>query len=308
MDVLIVGSIAYDSVESPEGRVEEALGGSATYGGIACRLAADRLGLESVGLVGVVGTDFTDEDRAILGDVGLDLRGIETAEGSTFRWRGSYSGDMAEAETHETHLNVFEHFQPKVPDHARNPTITFCANLHPALQARVLEQAKPSRISMLDTMNLWIDIATDELLEVMREVDILVINDGEVRMLADDDDLVRAGKAVMELTGVTCLIVKRGENGVIAFHAEGHFALPAYPVERVIDPTGCGDTFAGTLAAHFANSSGVLSREELREALVAATIAASFTLESFGTGALLAMSAADFEHRLSDYLGIVDPP
>jgi len=304
MDVLIVGSIAYDSIESPEGRIEEALGGSATYGGIACQFHANRLDCNAVGLVGVVGVDFSDDDRAILADTGLDIQGIETAEGSTFRWRGSYHGNMAEAETHETHLNVFEHFQPKVPSHARNPKITFCANLHPALQASVLEQAVPSRFSMLDSMNLWIDIAKDQLVEVMSEVDIVIINDAEVRMLGGEDDLSAAGKSVMELTGVTNLIVKRGGHGVLAFHPDGHVELPAYTAAKLVDPTGCGDTFAGTLAAYLAHGNGELSMEELHRALVSATVTASFTLESFGTDALLELTVDSFAQRRQEYLEI----
>ena len=306
MDVLIVGSIAYDSIESPEGKVEGTLGGSATYAGIACQFHAERLDCGSVGLVGVVGVDFSDDDRATLADTGLDIQGIETAEGETFRWRGSYHGDMAEAETHETHLNVFEHFQPKVPLHARNPKITFCANLHPALQASVLEQAKPSRFSLLDSMNLWIDIAKEQLVEVMREVDIVIINDGEVKMLGEDEDLVEAGKSVMELTGVTHLIVKLGEQGVIAFHPEGNIALPAYTAAELVDPTGCGDAFAGTLAAYLAHGDGELSLEELHRALVSATVTASFTLESFGTEALLELTEESFERRRKEYLEMVD--
>ena len=305
MDVLIVGSIAYDSIESPEGKVEGTLGGSATYGGIACQFHANRLDCDTVGLVGVVGVDFSADDRATLADTGLDIQGIETAEGSTFRWKGSYHGNMAEAETHETHLNVFEHFQPKVPLHARNPKITFCANLHPALQASVLEQAKPRRFSLLDSMNLWIDIAKDQLVEVMREVDIVIINDGEVRMLGADEDLIEAGKSVMELTGVTHLIVKLGEQGAMAFHPEGHIALPAYTAAELVDPTGCGDAFAGTLAAYLADGDGDLSGEELHRALVSATVTASFTLESFGTKALLELTEDSFAQRRQEYLEII---
>ena len=166
MDVLIVGSIAYDSVASPIGNVKDTLGGSATYAGLACSFHAKRLSLKHVGLVGVVGEDFAEKDRTLLADYGLDLSGIETAKGETFRWAGSYHGSMAEAQTHETHLNVFEHFEPKVPVSHQSPQITFCANLHPALQASVLQQATPRRLSMLDSMNLWINIARDSLIDI----------------------------------------------------------------------------------------------------------------------------------------------
>ena len=301
MDVLIVGSVAYDSVASPLGHVKDALGGSATYAGLACSFHSKRLSLEKVGLVGVVGQDFSEKDRLLLSNSGLDLQGIETAEGDTFRWSGSYHGTMAEAQTHETHLNVFEHFEPKVPETHRSPQITFCANLHPALQASVLQQASPRRLSMLDSMNLWIEIAKDSLLDVMRSVDLVIINDGEVRMLADDENLVRAARKVLEMIGVKTLVVKRGEHGVIAFHGEDIISLPAFPTEQVVDPTGCGDTFAGSIAAHLATGEGELSRDELRQALLSATVSASFTLESFGTEALHSMSLEAFNQRLSDF-------
>ena len=301
MDVLIVGSVAYDSVASPLGHVKDALGGSATYAGLACSFHSKRLSLEKVGLVGVVGQDFSEKDRLLLSSSGLDLQGIETAEGATFRWSGSYHGTMAEAQTHETHLNVFEHFEPKVPETHRSPQITFCANLHPALQASVLQQASPRRLSMLDSMNLWIDIAKDSLLDVMRSVDLVIINDGEVRMLATDENLVRAARKVLEIIGVKTLVVKRGEHGVIAFHGEDIISLPAFPTEQVVDPTGCGDTFAGSIAAHLATGEGELSRDELRQALLSATVSASFTLESFGTEALHSMSLEAFNQRLSDF-------
>lgn len=305
MDVLLVGSIAYDSVTSPVGQVKHALGGSATYGGLAASFHAQRLGIGKVGLVGVVGEDFTDEDRLILASHGTDVSGIETAAGETFRWEGAYKGSMAEAETHATHLNVFEHFQPKVPEHARTPKVTFCANLHPALQASVLDQTKPNRISMLDSMNLWINIAREPLLEVMQRVDLIIINDGEVRMLAEDENLIRAAHTVRSMTSASTLVVKRGEHGVLAFHGDEVIALPAFPTADVCDPTGCGDTFAGTLAAYIASGEGPLLRDELRSALVAATVSASFTLQSFGVEALQTMTAEAFTLRLNRFESIL---
>jgi len=190
----MVGSIAYDSVESPEGKIEDALGGSAIYGGIASQFHAKRLNLGSVGLVGVVGNDFLDDDRKSLEDLGLDLRGIETADGSTFRWSGSYHGDMGVAQTHDTQLNVFGEFEPKVPDFATKPSVLFCANLLPILQSKVLDQVQHSRLSMLDSMNLWITTALDDLLSVMKRVDLIIINDGEVKMIANDDNFIRASR------------------------------------------------------------------------------------------------------------------
>ena len=223
-----------------------------------------RLKLNKVGLVGVVGTDFRKEDFAILSNAGLDTTGVEVVEGSTFHWVGSYHGNMAQAETHETHLNVFETFQPKVPEHGTSSKITFCANLHPAIQLSVLDQSHPTRTSMLDSMNLWINIAHDELIEAMKRVDIVVINDGEVTMLAESDNLVQAAKEVQAMAEIPTLIIKKGEHGVVALHGNDLIALPAYPTDAVVDPTGCGDTFAGTIAACLAAGHGPIERDELR--------------------------------------------
>ena len=302
----MVGSIAYDSVESPEGKVEDALGGSAIYGGIASQFHAQHLDLGAVGIVGVVGTDFLQSDRDRLSDLGLDIRGIETAQGNTFRWSGSYHGDMGVAQTHDTQLNVFGEFEPKVPDFARNPKILFCANLLPILQSKVLDQVKPRRLSMLDSMNLWISTAKDDLMEVMKKVDLIIINDGEVKMLAEDENFIRASRKVVEMTECSTLIVKRGEFGVIAFHGEEIISLPAFPTEMVVDPTGCGDSFAGTLASYLANGDGEISRSELREALIASTVTSSFTLESFGVNRLIGLDKNEFFQRLNQYNSILN--
>ena len=306
MEIVMVGSIAYDSVESPEGKVEDALGGSAIYGGIASQFHARHLDLGAVGIVGVVGTDFLQSDRDRLSDLGLDIRGIETAQGNTFRWSGSYHGDMGVAQTHDTQLNVFGEFEPKVPDFARNPKILFCANLLPILQSKVLDQVKPRRLSMLDSMNLWISTAKDDLMEVMNKVDLIIINDGEVKMLAEDENFIRASRKVVEMTDCSTLIVKRGEFGVIAFHGEEIISLPAFPTEMVVDPTGCGDSFAGTLASYLANGDGEISRSELREALIASTVTSSFTLESFGVNRLIGLDNNEFIQRLNQYNSILN--
>lgn len=305
MDVLMVGSIAYDSVSSPAGKVEDALGGSAVYAGIASRFHANYLNLPKIGLVGVVGKDFLESDIEMLENQGLDLTGLEIADGKTFRWEGSYHGDMGIAETHDTHLNVFGEFNPKVPESSTEPTVLFCANLVPALQAQVLKQAQGTRLSMLDSMNLWIEIARDDLLSVMKSVDLIIINDGEVKMLSDDDNLVRAAEKLISMVGCNSLVIKKGEHGVIAFHQGGMIALPAYPTDLVVDPTGCGDSFAGTIAAYLASGSGDVSKDELREALVRATVTASFTLESFGTSGLLSLNNDAFNERLAHFREII---
>lgn len=305
MSVLIVGSLAYDSVSSPAGQVVDALGGSATYGGLSCQFHLQRLDLAGAGLVGVVGSDFAAKDRSVLEHAGLDLSGLVVAEGETFRWEGAYTGAMAEAETLATYLNVFEHFQPDVPEHLNTPVVLFCANLHPAIQQSVIEQTTPQRLTMLDSMNLWISIARDALLETMRMVDLVIINDGEVRMLMDDANIVRAMQGLAEMTGTNTLVVKRGEHGVLALHDGSFIALPAYPTPDVVDPTGCGDTFAGALAAHLSQHTSALTREELHEGLMVATVSASFTLEAFGTEALRALDDVAFAERYASYVSMV---
>ena len=300
MTVLIVGSIAYDSVESPAGSVTNALGGSATYSGLSCQFIQRLHGGANASLVGVVGSDFTSSDREILSKSGLELSGLEVAEGETFRWEGAYHGAMAEAETRATHLNVFEHFEPRVPEDEKQPTILFCANLHPAIQRNVMEQTSPLRFTMLDSMNLWIDIARPELLEVMTAADLVIINDGEARMLSQEDNLVRAMHDLAEQTDTTTLVVKRGEHGVLALHRGELLALPAYPTANLVDPTGCGDTFAGALASHLSQRTQALEMAELRDGLMMATVMASFTLEAFGTDALRALEVEEFDNR---YLG-----
>ncbi len=304
MDVLIVGSIAYDSITSPQGSAPNTLGGSATYAGLAASFHRRRLNLNNVGLVGVVGTDFRDEDFATLTNAGLDTSGVEIVEGSTFHWVGSYHGNMAQAETHETHLNVFETFEPKVPKHGTSSTITFCANLHPAIQLSVLDQSNPKRASILDSMNLWINIALEDLTKAMKRVDIVVINDGEATMLAGTENLVEAAKKVQSMASIPTLIIKKGEHGVLALHDGDLIALPAYPTETVVDPTGCGDTFAGTLATCLANKEGSIDTNELRHALIHATVSASFTLEDFGTKGLESMTLGSYQARLSKYCSI----
>lgn len=301
MDVLIVGSLAYDSLETPHGSRNEELGGSASYGGFSAAFHNRRISGDGVGLVGVIGEDFNPEHLAWYTSAGLNISGIESTSGHTFRWKGSYHGNMAEAITHETHLNVFEHFQPKVPDSHRTPKVLMCANLHPSLQSAVLSQTNAQRMSILDSMNLWINIAHDQLLEVMREVDLVVLNDGEVRMLASDENLVRAAHKVLEMMNGGILVVKRGEHGVIALHPDGFISMPAYPTSDIIDPTGCGDSFAGAMSQFLANGSGEVTRKELAESLVHATVTASFTIENFGSERLRNLTVEEYNQRLEEF-------
>ena len=301
MDVLIVGSLAYDSLETPLGSREDELGGSASYGGFSAAFHNRRTSGNGVALVGVIGEDFKEEDLELYIKSGLDISGIESSSGETFRWKGSYHGDMAEAVTHETHLNVFEHFQPKVPIGHASPKVLMCANLHPALQSSVLNQTKARRLSILDSMNLWINIAHDELIDVMRKVDIVVLNDGEVRMLASDDNLVTAARTVLEMKNGGMLVVKRGEHGVLALHPDGLISMPAFPTSNLTDPTGCGDSFAGAMSQFLAQGDGGVSRKELAESLVHATVTASFTIEEFGTERIRNLTIDEYELRLEEF-------
>lgn len=294
MDVVVVGSLAYDSIETPAAKGERLLGGSATYAGLAASACN-----ASCGLVGVVGDDFREEDRRLLATSGLHLDGLVTAKGRTFHWEGTYSGAMGEASTLNTELNVFEAFDPEVPEALTAPKVLFCANLHPALQAKVLDQCTPTRLRMLDSMNLWIDIARPLLIDVLNRVDLVVLNDGEVRMLADDANLVRAAQWLhSELRPGSILVVKRGEHGVLALHPSGLLHVPSVPSPGLVDPTGCGDSFAGTLAAHLSKGNGPVGRDELRIGLEHAAVVASYTLQGLGVTGLVAMEQSDRAERL----------
>tara|TARA_B100000459_G_scaffold146996_1_gene114763 strand:+ start:402 stop:1358 length:957 start_codon:yes stop_codon:yes gene_type:complete len=306
MDVLIVGSLAYDSLETPMGSREDELGGSASYGGFSAAFHNRKNGGNGVALVGVIGQDFKSEHLEWYQKSGLEITGIEEKEGETFRWKGSYHGDMAEAITHETQLNVFENFQPKVPLDQTTPKVLMCANLHPSLQSSVISQTKAERVSILDSMNLWINIAIEELRVVITKVDILILNDAEVKMLASDDNLIRAAESVLKMKQGGILVVKRGEHGVLALHPDGIISMPSYPTLELTDPTGCGDSFAGAMAQFLSQKTGTVSRNELAESLVHATVTASFTIENFGTERIRNLSEDEYDVRLSEYRRITN--
>ncbi len=301
MDVLIVGSLAYDSLETPLGSRQDELGGSASYGGFSAAFHNKLNNGNGVSILGVVGKDFKEEHLQWYQDSGIEISAIEVQEGSTFRWTGSYHGNMAEAITHETQLNVFESFEPKIPQSHFEPKILMCANLLPSIQSKVLDQVKPRRLTVLDSMNLWIEISLEELLEVIKRVELLILNDGEVRMLAGDENLISASKKVLGMKNGGILVVKRGEHGVIAFHPDGMISMPAYPTNNLVDPTGCGDSFAAALCQKLSSGSGELSRDELIESLIHATITASFTIEDFGVQRLRNISEEEYESRYLDY-------
>ena len=289
-EVLIVGSVALDSIETPSGRIDNALGGAATYGSVAASLFAP------VHLVGVVGDDFPQEHVEFLRSRKVDLAGLQTVEGgSTFRWKGDYNGDLNQANTHETHLGVFEHFDPQLPDHYKDANFVFLANINPELQLKTLEQVRSPQLVLCDTMNLWINIARDHVLEVFKRVNIAVLNDGEARMLTEDDNIIRAGRALQKL-GPQHVIVKKGEHGAVMFSDGDIFVAPSFPLEEVVDPTGAGDSFAGSLIGYLART-GDLSQENLRRAVVHGSVVASSTVQDFSLASLKNLTHDEVERR-----------
>ena len=289
-EVLIVGSVALDSIETPAGTVDNALGGAATYGSIAASLFAP------VHLVGVVGEDFPPEHIEFLKARNVDLAGLQIVPGGdTFRWKGDYLGDLNVAQTHETHLGVFEHFEPVLPQANRQAEFVFLANINPELQARTLEQVEKPRFVLCDTMNLWINIARDTVKHVFSRVDMAVLNDGEARMLTEESNLLRAGRAIQKM-GPRYVVIKKGEHGSLLLAGEEMFAAPAYPLEEVVDPTGAGDSFAGSLVGYLASTNDV-SLDNIKRAIVTGSVVASSTVQDFSTRSLSALTRAEVERR-----------
>ena len=321
MDIVIVGSLAYDDLETEVGEVTDSLGGSGTFAGIAAAFHASRRldsgGTLPVGLVCAVGDDFREEDFNLLRKAGLNLEGIEIIEGGrTFRWHGRYEGDMGQAVTIETQQNVLDGYEPKVPAAWWSPRVLFLANNHPSIQSHVLNQCEGAKFIALDSMNLWINIAFEELSSVLRRVNMAILNDMEVRMIAKDENLIRAGESIRDgsaLTGGTeagagpsILIIKKGEHGCVAITENGLMTLPAFPTSEIIDPTGCGDSFAGTLLTFLSESEDLQpSYDELHNALVHATVTASFTITAFGTGGMIGLDRGEYHARLDAYRRMV---
>lgn len=297
MNMFVMGTLAFDSVETPEARRVEALGGSATH----FAHAAAQFG--PVGLVAVVGQDFPEEYLDAFRRLGIDCRGVEVAPGKTFRWGGRYEADWNTRHTLFTDLNVFADFDPKVPAAFREAEFVFLANAAPAIQLRTLEQCRRPRLVVADTMNLWIDIARPELLELLRRVDGLVLNDEEARMLAGERNFFRAARKVLEL-GPRFVILKKGEHGAFILGEGLHFSLPAYPVEEVVDPTGAGDSFAGGFMGHVA-AVGDAEPRTLRRAMLYGTVTASLCVEAFSVESLARARRELIEKRFNELLSIV---
>ncbi|SPF36176.1 Sugar kinase, ribokinase family [Candidatus Sulfotelmatobacter kueseliae] len=296
MSVLVVGSVAYDDITSPSGSVKNILGGAATYFSLAASY------FTQVRVVAVVGDDFGPEQEKVFHQHGIDTRGIERADGKTFRWGGTYAQNLNEAKTNFTDLNVFEEFQPQIPEEYQDTEFLFLANIQPTLQADVRRGMKQVRLTGCDTMNYWINRTPRELAETLKLVDVLLINDTEAKMLAGETNLPRAAQKVLAM-GPQALVIKHGEYGATIFFREGAFGMgrhpfraPALPMEEVRDPTGAGDSFAGGFMGYLASQKEV-NREALKRALFYGSVMGSFAVERFGTERLQSLTRAEIDAR-----------
>lgn len=296
--ILVVGSVGYDSISTPKGSRERILGGSANYFSMAASHYAQ------VRVVGVVGDDYQQEHRDWLESRGVDLRGLQQVHGQTFAWSGKYEKDMNEAITLATHLNVFENFHPAIPQEYRDSKVVFLANIDPVLQLQVLEQVKEPRIVAADTMNYWISSKRSDLLKVLERIDLLMINETEIRQLTGSWNTIQAAKEVRKM-GPKTIVIKRGEYGFVLFSEDSFFILPAFPVENVVDPTGAGDTFAGGFLGHLAQLNRDCTREDMKMACVHGCLLASFTVQDFGLDGIRQVKPSDLEQRIATYRQVI---
>jgi sugar/nucleoside kinase (ribokinase family) len=290
MSVLVVGSVALDSVETPFGKADNVLGGSGTF------FSASASHLTPVQLVGVVGNDYPLDQLRALEQRGVDLAGVEQADGASFRWRGRYRHDLNSAETLETHLGVFSHFSPKIPDQFRRTPFVFLANIDPRLQMSVLDQVERPQLVACDTMNFWIESRRPDLLALFERVDMVLLNDGEARQLTEKTNLVHASRWILD-RGPKYVVIKKGEHGAFLFSRESVFYAPAYPLESVFDPTGAGDSFAGGFIGYLARA-GALDEGSMRRAVIYGSAMGSFAVEQFSIGRLLELTRADIDARV----------
>ena len=297
-DILVVGSLAYDTISTPQGRVDRTLGGSANYFSLAASLYA------KVGVVGVVGDDYERADLELLEKRGVNTLGLQRVPGKTFHWSGAYKDDMNEAVTLATELNVFETFNPELPDSYRDAKYVFLANIDPVLQLRVLDQIRDPRFVGSDTMNFWISSKLPQLKDVLRRVDVLLINEGEGNMIAKRGNAIAASEEILKM-GPKAVVIKRGEYGFVLRTFDGLFILPAFPVINVVDPTGAGDTFAGAFFGHMAKAGRGFDLSTLREACVQGCLMASFAVQAFGIEALKPLTAEQVAERGRAYRKVI---
>jgi sugar/nucleoside kinase (ribokinase family) len=293
MSLLVVGSVALDSVETPFGHKEEVLGGSATF------FSTSASFFTPVQLVAVVGEDFPEAHVQFLRGKGIGLEGLTREKGRTFRWKGKYGYQLNEAQTLDTQLNVFQSFSPRLPESYRNAPFVFLGNIHPELQSQVLDQVKSPRLVAADTMNFWIQGSREALLKTLKRVNLLFVNDAEARQLSGEHNIVKAARAILGM-GPTRIVIKRGEYGALLFEREHIFACPAMPLEEVFDPTGAGDTFAGGFMGTLATSAQH-DREALRRAMVMGSVMASFTVERFSLDRLRDLTRQEIHQRFSEF-------
>jgi sugar/nucleoside kinase (ribokinase family) len=301
MSILTVGSVAYDGLETPTGKRDRILGGAATY----ISMAASYLS-NNVRLVGVVGNDFADEDMNRLKARNIDLEGLQVDNtGKCFFWRGKYHENLNERDTLETQLNVFEHFDPIIPESYQNSDVVALGNIVPALQGKVLDQVKNPKYIVMDTMNLWIDIARKDLLKTIARVDMLIINDGEARQITGESNLIVAAKKIREL-GPRHLIIKKGEHGALLFTEDDRFSAPAFPLNIINDPTGAGDCFLGGFVG-WLDKKESLDPQVIRQAVIFGSVLASFCVENFGPESLYNLSEKAIFERFESFrkLGFV---
>jgi sugar/nucleoside kinase (ribokinase family) len=296
MSLLVVGSVAFDSVETPVDKIDKALGGSATFCSVASSYFSD-----DVKMIGVVGEDFSEQNINVLKNHKIDISGLDIVEGEkTFSYGCVYRDDMNIRDTLFTDLNVFEKFDPIIPEEMREIPYILLGNIMPSLQTKVLDQMTNLKFSVCDTMNLWIDITRDDLLKVIKRVSLLVINDSEAKMLADESNVIKAAKKVMEM-GPEYLIVKKGEHGALLFGEGKIFSAPAFPLETVFDPTGAGDSFAGGFTGHLINADEI-NFETMKKAIIYGSTLASFCVEKFSTKGIENLSKETIEGRFNEFI------
>ncbi len=298
MNIVVVGSVAFDNVETPFGKVENVLGGSATFFSVAASFFAP------VSIVAVVGKDFPKADLEFLKSRGIDTEGIEIAEGRTFRWTGRYHEDMNLRDTLDLQLNVFAEFQPKVPASYRDADICFLSTIHPSLQKSVLGQIGKPKLVGADTMTHWIQETRAELVPLLADVEMLTVNDEEAKLLSGERNIVLAARKILAM-GPKSLLIKRGEYGVLHFSGDSIFAVPAFPLEQVFDPTGAGDAFAGGLIGHLAKT-GDFSIKNVRRAIVYGSVMASFVVEDFSLNRLRKIDDGDVEKRYRQFVALTE--
>ena len=296
MDLLVVGSVGLDDVETPVDKIKNALGGAATYISLTASYFTN-----PVKLIAVVGDDFPDEHYKMLEDHNVNMEGLEIVEGvKTFRWGGRYHNNMNDRDTLFTDLNVFENFSPVVPEESKKNNYVILGNILPSLQLQVLDQLEGDNFVICDTMNLWIENTKEDLLKVLKRTDVLIINDSEASMLSNEPNLFKAAKIIRDM-GPKYLIIKKGEHGALLFNGEKIFSAPAYPLESIFDPTGAGDTFLGGFAGHL-HKTGDLSFENMKRAVIYGSVMASFNVEKFSTIGLEKLNTEKIQNRYNEFV------